>query len=89
MRVLDPGSVGFRCTDHHARLRLLDYMDRFYAPTQTRLQGQEVVMNFVLRYGGNRIHAGANPDLIRSQTLTIRPTEYLRLVLNVPITRVH
>jgi len=28
MRVLDPGSVGFRCMYHHARLRLLDYMDR-------------------------------------------------------------
>ena len=28
MRVLDPGSVGFRCTDHHARLQRLDYMDR-------------------------------------------------------------
>jgi len=39
-----------------------------------------------LRYGGNRTHAGANPNLIRSATLTIRPTEYIRLVLNVPIT---
>ena len=39
-----------------------------------------------LRYGGNRTHAGANPHLIRSATLTIRPTEYIRLVPNVPIT---
>ena len=28
MRVLDPGSVRFCCTDHQARLQLLDYMDR-------------------------------------------------------------
>ena len=26
--VLLDGSVEFRCTDHHARLRLLDYTDR-------------------------------------------------------------
>jgi len=39
-----------------------------------------------LRYGGNRTHAGVNPHLIRSATLTIRPTEYIRLVPNVPIT---
>jgi len=56
------------------------------ASTQTRIQGQETVMNFALRYGGNRTHAGANPDLIRSATLTIQPTEYIRLVPNVPIT---
>jgi len=43
-------------------------------------------MNFALRYGGNRTGAGANPHLIRSLTLTIRPTEYIRLVSNVPIT---
>ena len=39
-----------------------------------------------LRYGGNRTHAGTNPHLIRSATLTIRPTEHIRLILNVPIT---
>jgi len=39
-----------------------------------------------LRYGGNRTRAGANPHLIWSATLTTRPTEYIRLVLNVPIT---
>jgi len=44
------------------------------------------MMNFALRYGGNRTHAGANPCLIRSQTLTTRPTVYTRLVPNVPIT---
>jgi len=44
------------------------------------------MMNFALRYGGNRTRAGANPHLIRSLTLTIRPTEYIRLVPNVPIT---
>ena len=43
------------------------------------------LMKFALRYGGNRTHAGANPDLIRSVTLTTRPTEYIRLVPNVPI----
>jgi len=44
------------------------------------------MMNFALRYGGNRTHAGANPHLIRSATLTIQPTEYIRLVPKVPIT---
>ena len=43
------------------------------------------VMNFALRYGGNRTHAGANPGLIRSQTKTTRPTVYIRLVPNVPV----
>jgi len=40
---------------------------------------------FSLRYGGNRTHAAANPGLLRSQTLTTRPTVYIRLVPNVPI----
>ena len=57
------------------------------APTQTRLQGQEIVMICALRFGGNRTHAGASPDFKRSQTLTTRPTVFIRLVLNVPITR--
>jgi len=39
-----------------------------------------------LRYRGNRTHAGTKPHLIRSATLTIRPTKYIRLILNVPIT---
>jgi len=39
-----------------------------------------------LRYGGNRTHAGTIPHLIRFATLTIRPTEYIRLVPIVPIT---
>ena len=49
-------------------------------------QGTGFVMNFEVRYGGNRTHAGTNPDLIRSQTSTTRPTVYIRLVPNVPIT---
>ena len=43
-------------------------------------------MNFALRYGGNRTHAGGNSGLLWSQTLTTRPTVCIRLVLNVPIT---
>jgi len=44
------------------------------------------MMNFALRYGGNRTYAGANPGLIRSQTLTTRPTVYIQLVPSGPIT---
>jgi len=40
-----------------------------------------------LRYGGNRSPRGANlSNLIRSSTLTTRPTVYIRLVPKVPIT---
>ena len=41
------------------------------------------VMNFALKYRGNQTHAGASSGLIRSQTLTDRPTVYIRLVLDV------
>ena len=46
------------------------------------LQGQEIAMNFALRYRGKRTAAGVNPGLIQSQTLTT----YIQLVPNVPIT---
>jgi len=45
-----------------------------------------ILMNFALRYGENQTHAGVNPGLIRSQTLTTRSTVYIRLVPNAPIT---
>ena len=50
-----------------------------FTDSQTHVpsQGTEFVMIFALRYGGNRTHAGANPHLIRSATLTSRPTEYI------------
>jgi len=47
---------------------------------------QQWLMNLALRYGGNRTHTGASSGLIRSRTLTTRPTMYIRLVPYVPIT---
>jgi len=88
----DPGS---RTRDLHGaiggatvRLQHKKRYSQVFTDSQTHVpsQGTEFVMNFALRYGGDRTHAGVNPDLIQSATLTIRPTEYIRLVPNVPIT---
>jgi len=77
------GAIGGATMRLHHKKRSHVFTD---SQTHVPSQGTEFVMNFALRYGGNRTHAGANPDLIRSATLTIRPTEYIRLVPKVPIT---
>ena len=51
-----------------------------------RVKEMCVLMNFALRYGGNRTHAGANSDLLWRSALTTRPTVFIELVPRVPIT---
>jgi len=77
----------------HSAVRLCDVHQKqrwsyVFIDSQTHVpsQGTEFVMNFALRYRGNRTHTGANPSLIRSQTLTTRPTVYIQLVPNAYIT---
>jgi len=69
------GAIGGATMQLHHKKRC----SHVFTDSQTHVpsQGTEFVMNFVLRYGGNRTHAGANPDLIRSVTLTTRSTEYI------------
>jgi len=71
-------------------VRLCGYTTKRGVPTcsQTRRltcpRGLNLWWILHLRYRGNWTHAGANPHLIRSAILTIRPTKYMRLVPNVP-----
>ena len=71
------------CGVHHKKRCSHVFID---SQTHVPSQGTEFVMNFALRFGGNRTHAGVGPDLMGPATLTTRPTEYIRLVPNVPIT---
>jgi len=92
-----PAWTGFRVKDSRpawqSAVRLCDiqYKQRcshVFIDSQTHVpsQGTEFVMNFALRYRGNRTHAARNSGLVWSQTLSTRPTVYIWLVPNVPIT---